>query len=251
MIAAWLPDGIGVVAAGALIIASFFTSLLTASFGIGGGLVLLSIMTYVMPVSALIPVHGAVQFGSNAGRAAMQRKFIAWRELFAFMAGGTIGAFAGAQIVVELPESWLQLILGTFVILVTWIKPPNAQRMGLGLFALTGAITTFLTMFLGATGPLNVAAFEKSFPDRKRMVATLAALMTSQHILKMLAFGLAGFTFADWMPLIGLMILTGFAGTRTGLAILGRISEDIFRKALKLIMTAIGLDMLRRGIALF
>jgi uncharacterized protein len=149
--------------------ASFFTSLLTASFGIGGGLVLLSLMSYFLPVAALIPVHGAVQFGSNVGRATLQRKFIAWPEFFAFMAGGAVGAWAGAHFVIQIPESWLQLILGLFVLTVTWIKPPRARPMGLGMFCVTGGFTTFLTMFLGATGPLNAAAFAKTFPDRRVM----------------------------------------------------------------------------------
>lgn len=248
MLADWLPEGLTTAAAVLLLSASFFTSLLTASFGIGGGLVLLSIMTYLVPISALIPLHGAVQFGSNAGRAVMRHHLIAWRELFAFMAGGAIGAFAGAHLVIELPESVLEIVLGLFVLAVTWIRPPSMGRLSLQSFALTGAVTTFLTMFFGATGPLNVAAFEKTFPDRRVMVATLAALQSSQHILKLLAFGLAGFSFASWVPLLVGMILTGLIGTWAGLRVLLLLREETFRLVLKLIMTVIGLDMLRRGI---
>jgi uncharacterized membrane protein YfcA len=250
MLAAWLPDGLSTAAAILLVFASFFTSLLTASFGIGGGLVLLSVMTYLLPVTALIPVHGAVQFGSNAGRAVLRRHLIAWPELFAFMAGGAIGAFAGAHVVLEMPEFLLEIVLGLFVLTVTWIRPPRMGRMSLPSFALTGAVTTFLTMFFGATGPLNVAAFEKTFPDRRVMVASLAALQTSQHVLKLLAFGFAGFSFAAWVPLMASMILTGLAGTWVGLRLLGIMHEETFRFALKLIMTVIGLDMLRRGFGL-
>jgi uncharacterized membrane protein YfcA len=251
MLAGWLPEGVPVLAAGFLVLLSFFTSLLTAAFGIGGGLVMLSCMTYIVPVTALIPVHGAVQFGSNAGRAILQRKYIAWPELFAFMAGGAIGAWTGAHLVIQMPESWLELILGGFVLAVTWLKPPRIASLGLPLFALSGAITTFLTMFFGATGPLNAAAFEKTFPNRQTMVATLASLMTAQHVLKILAFGAAGFSFSGWLPLIGLMILVGFAGTRVGLLVLGRIREETFRLSLKIIMTVIALDMLRRGLTGF
>jgi uncharacterized membrane protein YfcA len=243
-----LPPDINYWAAALLVSASFFTSLLTASFGIGGGLVLLSIMTYIMPMTALIPVHGAVQFGSNAGRAFLQRNLIAWRALAAFVAGGAVGAFAGAHLVFQLPEAALELTLGLFILTVSWVKFPKMQKMGLGLFALTGTVTTFLTMFLGATGPLNVAAFEKSFPDRRTMVATLASLMTSQHVLKLLAFGFAGFSFSGWVPLVAAMMLSGFAGTRAGLHVLGSMREETFRLALKIVMSVIGLDMVRRGL---
>ncbi len=244
----WLPPGVDIVAASILVVSSFFTSLLTASFGIGGGLVLLAIMTYLVPVAALIPVHGAIQFGSNAGRAFLQRRFISWLDLAAFMAGGAAGAAIGSQIVVSLSENLLQIVLGLFVVTITWAKLPHLHRMGLAQFAATGAVTTFLSLFLGATGPLNVAAFERTFADRNVMVATLAALMTSQHLLKLLAFGATGFAFFPWVPLIAAMMVTGFLGTRIGLDVLGKIREETFRTALRFIMTILGLDMIRRGL---
>lgn len=244
----WLPPGMDVPAAAVLVFASFFTSLLTASFGIGGGLALLTIMTYLVPVAALIPVHGAIQFGSNAGRAFLQRKYISWHDLLAFLAGGVVGAAIGSQVLITLPENLLQTILGAFVILITWLKLPHMRQMGRVQFAATGAVTTFLSLFLGATAPLNVAAFEKTFPDRNIMVATLASLMTLQHVLKVLAFGLAGFAFFPWVPLIAVTIATGFVGTAVGLSVLGRIREETFRHVLKIILTIVGLDMIRRGL---
>lgn len=248
MIEAWLPADLSMAAAVLLVLSSFFTSLMTAAFGIGGGLALLGIMTLLMPVAAIIPVHGAVQFGSNAGRTFIQRRHIAIPELCAFALGGVFGAVLGASVVVELPEPVLLLALGLFVLAATWIKLPAMRTMTLKGFAITGGVTTFLTMFVGATGPLNLAAFEKSFPDRKRMVATLAALMTAQHALKLAAFGTAGFVFGSWLPLIAAMIITGYAGTLSGSRILHRTSEKAFRSGMRIIMTIIALDMLRRGV---
>ena len=55
-----------------LVATSFVTSALTAGLGIGGGVALLAVMAYGMPVAALIPVHGVVQIGSNLGRFVVQ-----------------------------------------------------------------------------------------------------------------------------------------------------------------------------------
>lgn len=52
-----------------------------------------------------------------------------------------------------------------------------------------GAISSFLTMFFGATG-LFVASFTKSLKLPCDHVATQAALMTVQHGVKTIAFGL-------------------------------------------------------------
>ena len=51
-----------------LIILAGFTSMVSAAFGAGGGLMLLVIMASMMPMSVVIPVHGLVQLGSNANR---------------------------------------------------------------------------------------------------------------------------------------------------------------------------------------
>ena len=79
VVAGFLPEGIGPVVAGLLIVASFFTSALTAASGVGGGTLMLMLMGMFVPVAALIPVHGAVQLGSNTGRAVHQRAHVRTR----------------------------------------------------------------------------------------------------------------------------------------------------------------------------
>ncbi|MEM6762274.1 MAG: hypothetical protein AAF615_05310, partial [Pseudomonadota bacterium] len=66
--AAFLPDGVAPAGALALIAFSVITSAVTALLGIGGGVLILIAMTFVIPIEALIAIHGAVQLGSNAGR---------------------------------------------------------------------------------------------------------------------------------------------------------------------------------------
>ncbi|MCD8513817.1 MAG: hypothetical protein LRY63_11220 [Nitrincola sp.] len=61
----WLiPDQLGEVAIVLLILSAAITSAITASIGIGGGILLLAIMAIVIPPAAVIPVHGIVQLGS-------------------------------------------------------------------------------------------------------------------------------------------------------------------------------------------
>jgi uncharacterized protein len=64
-----MPEGMEPATAAILIFASFFTSATTASFGLGGGVTLLAMMSQFVPVADLVPVHGLVQLGSNTGSA--------------------------------------------------------------------------------------------------------------------------------------------------------------------------------------
>ena len=86
-----MPDALGFVSATVLIAASFFTSGLTAAAGIGGGLLMLALMTYLLPIAVLIPVHGLVQLASNAGRSWVQRPNINWRVTILFLVGTVSG----------------------------------------------------------------------------------------------------------------------------------------------------------------
>ncbi len=106
-LAGLLPDGLGAAPAAILIVASFFTSALTAAFGVGGGVAMLALMGIFLPVAALIPVHGAVQLGSNTGRAWHQRAHIRFDIAVPFLFGSLAGAIAGAWFVVQLPDAVL------------------------------------------------------------------------------------------------------------------------------------------------
>ena len=101
---------------GLLIVASFFTSALTAAFGVGGGVAMLALMGLFVPVASLIPVHGAVQLGSNTGRAWHQRAFVRMDVAAPFIAGSVVGAIGGAFLVVQLPDALLKLMLGGFIL---------------------------------------------------------------------------------------------------------------------------------------
>jgi uncharacterized membrane protein YfcA len=248
----FLPEGIGFATAGLLVVASFFTSALTAAFGVGGGVAMLALLGLFVPVAALIPVHGAVQLGSNTGRAWHQRVYVRRDIAAPFLLGSLAGAAAGAMVVVQLPDAVLKLVLGVFIIAVTWSRIPGFDRLGAVGLATGSAVTALATMFVGATGPLLSAFLAQIIAeDRKALVATHAAGMTVQHFLKVVAFAIAGFTFAQWLPLVVAMIASGYLGTVYGSGWLERLPEETFRRWFRVGITLLALDMIRRGLAAY
>ncbi|NDV86542.1 TSUP family transporter [Aurantimonas aggregata] len=243
-----LPPGLGAAGAAILVVASFCTSALTAAFGLGGGLSLLAVMTVFLPVAVLIPLHGIVQLASNGGRVIIQRRGVAWAALPPFLLGGAIGALIGARFVVALPESALQISIGLFILLVTFVPIPRLGMLGFAGFALTGAVTTFLSMFFGATAPIMAALFAQTFKARETVVATLAAVTAIQHALKAVAFFAMGIVLWPYAALLLAMIVTGFLGTLAGTALLRRLDERYFRVMLRTILAILALDLVRRGV---
>lgn len=249
ILAAVLPEALPPLAALALIAASFFTSALTAAFGIGGGVAMLAAMGLVLPVSALIPVHGVVQLGSNAGRAWHQRAHVSTTIATPFLIGSLAGAVIGAFTVLNLPDAVMKTVLGLFILISAWWKIPGFDRLKGAGIAIGSGVIAILSMLVGASGPMLSAFFAQLFPDdRKTLVATHAAGMTIHHGLKVVVFGLAGFAFARWLPFIALMIASGHLGTVHGTKLLERLPEAAFRTGFKVLLTLLALDLLRRGL---
>jgi uncharacterized protein len=248
-VAGWLPEGLGAAPAALLAVANFFTSALTAAFGVGGGIAMLALMGLFVPVAALIPVHGAVQLGSNTGRAWHQRANVRMDIALPFIAGSLIGAVAGALVVVQLPDAFLKIVLGVFIIAVTWTKVPGLATLGRAGMAAASAVLAVTTMFVGATGPLLSPILAQILPDdRKALVATHGAAMTVQHGLKIVVFSFAGFAFWRWLPLIAVMVVSGFLGTIHGTRWLDRLPEATFRKWFRIGITILAVDLLRRAV---
>ena len=248
MIASLLPPDLAAGPAAFLVVASFFTSALTAAFALGGGVTLLALMSLFLPVAILIPLHGVVQLGSNVGRVAVQFRAVAWVRLWPFVLGAIVGALIGAQFVVTLPEAVLRVALGLFMLVVVFVKIPKLGALPPSGFAAAGVATTFLSMFFGATGPINVAIFSKTFADRVTLVATLAAATATQHLLKAIAFFVLGVALAPYVPFIAAMLATGFLGTIAGTAFLKRLPERWFRLVLTAILAVVALDLLWQGL---
>lgn len=239
------PGGLDQGAVGMLLATSFLSSYITAAFGIGGGAVLLAVMASLLPVSALIPVHGVIQFGSNVGRVLVLLRSVHWPALSGFAVGSVLGCALGGAIVVELPANVVQIGVGLFVIWTVFAKAP---RWLTAMPLLTGLISSFLTMFFGATG-LFVASYTKAFAlPRHAHVATHGMLMTLQHGLKILVFGILGFAFGEWGLFIVAMIALGFVGTVAGRYSLDRINDRLFRRALDVLLVAISLRLILAGI---
>ena len=243
-----LPDAVSPLAAILVVAASFFTSALTAAFGLGGGLALLGVMGALFPPAAVIPVHGLAQLGSNAGRLYLQRASVVWPTALWFAGGSLIGTALGARLYVEAPERVLQFLIGAFVLITVWGPKPKGFSPGVTTWTLTGAASALLSMFVGATGPIAAAMVGAAKIDKLKTVATHAAAMTAQHLMKAIAFGFVGFAYADWALLIAAIVIAGFAGTMAGTKALNAMPEEKFRKGFTLVLTFFGVYLIGRAV---
>ena len=227
-----------------LIILSFFTSFVTAAFGIGGGSILLAVMANIVPAKALIPVHGTIQFGSNIGRAALLLKQVDQSRLVWFTIGSSVGAVIGGNLVISLPSQIIQLALGCFIVYLVFRPSFKNSRLDKTQTILVGLSSTLLTMFVGATGPFVLAKIKGTILGSADLVATFSSMMVVQHGFKIAVFGYLGVAFHQYWGLILAMIITGFLGTFVGKKVLLKIPKSTFTRIMNAILLLLALKLI-------
>ncbi|MBL4727747.1 MAG: sulfite exporter TauE/SafE family protein [Rhizobiaceae bacterium] len=249
--AGYWPDILSNTAAITLIISSMFTSAITVSFGLGGGVIMLALLVNFVPIAVVIPIHAVIQMGSNTSRAVLLRKHIVKPILIYFFLGAIVGAAIGGHFVVALPENILLGILGLFILYTTWGPKPKNLKLGKIGYVISGVFITFATMFIGATGPLAMALLPRKNLEKLQVSATHGSLLVVQHGLKILIFGFLGFAFKAWALFFVLMIVSGFIGTYSGRAVLQRMPSKYFQTGITIILTLMAIRMLYTAVASF
>ncbi|MEC5319194.1 sulfite exporter TauE/SafE family protein [Brenneria populi subsp. brevivirga] len=243
-----IPPEISPLFAGILVFCSFLTSALTAALGLGGGVTLLAIMGLGMPIGSLLPVHGIVQLGSNLSRTLIQRLYVAWPLVLWFFIGSAAGVALGSPVAARIPDGIAKIALALFILWSVFHKRTPPKKVNRLYFILGGAVTSIGTMIVGATGPLVAGLISSQGLTKQPLIATHATCMVLQHSLKILAFGLMGFAYADWLPMLAAMIASGVLGTWLGTRLLDNLPEKLFRTAFRLTMAILSAQLIWQGI---
>ena len=229
-----------------LLFSSMFTSFISGAFGIGGGAVAIGLLAIFLNPLYLLPVHGAVQIGSNFGRMLLMIKDVQKGPIVPFLIGSCIGSGFGGALFVQFPSWFIKLIVGIFILWTVFGKIPEIKSK---YMVFGGIFSSFLTMFFGATGPFIASMVKTMKLEPLQHTATHSALMTIQHIIKVIIFGFIGFSFSEYLHLIIMMIFTGFIGTYIGRIFLINYGKKYFQLILNSILTIISIHLIINGLS--
>jgi len=236
----------------ALLVSVFFTSMLSGIFGMAGGLVLLGLLLLILPVSTAIAVQGAIQLIANGSRAYFSREHIDWRVLSIMTLGLIVAAIALFILRYTPSLATVCIVIGVLPILLwipqSWLaldasKPHHAFICGV----LGGGIN----LAVGVAGPTIDMFFIRTPMDRRKIIATKAAAQVVNHAAKIAFYwsATASLTGLEWGA-IALAAPFAILGTSAGHWVLQRLSDANFKSWTRLIVTAIGIYYLARGISL-
>ena len=231
-------------------LASFLTSTVSGSVGVAGGILLMSYMAAFFPPAILIPLHGVVQLSSNLSRVVLGFKNIVKDIALASAAGTMVGALIGSQVVVNLPEKEFKILLAIVIVIMTCLHKFKSNLKVPGKFFWIGGGITFLSLFIGAVGPLLAAFLVRKDLKKESMVATQAACQAATHLAKILVFFSLGFVIGPYASILIGMIAFGFLGNWVGQKILHRIPTETFSVIIKVIISILAIKLLSDGLRL-
>lgn len=230
---------------------AFITSTIAGTLGMLGGITLLSVMTPFYPPAILIPLHGVVQLGSNLSRVAVNWEYLWFKKVgVPFLFGAILGAGVGARYVVALPEDVFRLLLGIFILVLTWIPKPTDQLQikSTTKFFFLGGFGTFISLFVGATGPFLAPFFLHEKMTKHEIVANKALVQTMVHTLKVITFFALGFAFSEYSVFLTAMLISTVLGSVVGKKLLGKLPERFFKLIFRVIITLLAGRMIVLGI---
>ena len=231
-------------------IAVFVTATISGTLGMAGGMILMGIYAATLPVGTAMILHGVTQLASNASRAFLLRKHMYLGTLGWYLLGsvGAVATFAYLAIAVD--RATIFIVLGSAPIVAALIPRDIAlafERPGHAVAC--GVVTTSAQLLAGASGSLLDIFFLRSRLDRFQVVATKALTQSMGHAFKLVYYGVlvnAGGADIAWWIYPG-VVVCAFAGSRTGRALLERLSELSFRRWTSRIVLVIGAIYMARG----
>lgn len=235
----------------------FVTSMISGTFGMAGGMILMAVMLTLLPVAAAVTLQSSIQLVSNSYRCFLWRKHIVWHVLPWYLAGIAAG-FALMLAVQFVPDKNLAFIMMGSVPLLTMACGKYLRLHIENPYHSFPAATllTFVHMTAGVVGPLVDLLYVNAALTRQQIISTKAFTQALMHIVRLAYFGaliplLTGQGgWPEELSLLWLPLLLGasIAGTSAAAWFVHRMQDHQFKFLSKILIVCISLYCLFRGI---
>lgn len=223
-----------------------FTSALTSVIGVGGGMTLLATLPNVLAPNLVIPIHGATQLISNLSRLALDWRLVAWRLMGPFLPGALIGAVLGFFLLDGFAFDYLPLLLGVFILLVTWTRLVQRSGVLLNHMTVLGLVLTSTSLFIGSMGLILPSVLLHKGLKKDEVILTQSAMMSVMHAVKVLTYMASGFAFWHYGGMMAMMLSGSVLGSFVGKHLRGKINEARGVWLLKWTVTVLAMQLIGR-----
>jgi uncharacterized protein len=226
---------------GAILMLGLVAGTVGGILGFGSAIMLLPALVIVFGPREAVPIMAVGSIMANASRVWVWRRELDWKLVATYSATGIPAAALGARTLLQLPSSWIEILLGTFFIAMIGLRRWMARQpwhMRLWHMAVVGALIGFVT-----TGPINAPFFIAYGLIKGAYIGTEALGSLAVFLSKAATFHAFGALHAT-TALKGLLVGSSLvAGSLTAKRLLDHIRPEQFRQLIDLMLLVAGLTM--------
>ncbi len=233
-----------------VIVAGFLTATLSGAAGLGGGTILIGLFYAIgMAPAEAVPLFAAVQLVSNASRTAAYVKHVEWRAAGWFLLAAVPATILVVPYVAAVNADLVRLVLAGLIL--ASLAPARAAQLALPArpsFVIAGALNGSLGLFVGATGLFVGRLFFRPEWRKETVIGTLALTQVLGHGLRVIAFGMVGFSALAQPGLLIPLCLAVVLGTVAGKRLNGMVSDETFARLFRWILIVLSLKLIYDGV---
>jgi len=228
-----------------LTVCAVATSIVSAIMGMAGGIMLLVIIASLTETIYIVPLYSSVQLISNTTRLLLFFKHIHWNIVRLYGLGLIPGSLCGIYLVQMLPKDMIKLLMGIFILLVTFAPRSKTEiRTGIGIFFGVGIIGGLLSVLLGTPGPTLAPFFVRNDVIKEELIATKAVCQSLSHMLNILLYGFIGVNILVHWKILAVLGAAVILGTFIGKKILTKLPDRHFLIIFKALLTIISVRII-------
>lgn len=233
-----------------LFIFGFLAFTVSTVAGGGGALMLIPLTSWLLGPAVTAPVVNLGSFLGRPVRLVLFWKSIHWNLVWRYVPLALLGALVGGWIFIQLNASWLQLVIGIFLVSTIFQYRFGAIKQSfyvpLWLFGPLGFTVSLLGTVIGGLGPLMNPFYLNYGLEKEELIATKTA---NSFFVGIMQIGSYSFFNALEGGLWGYGIALGLGaslGNYLGKKWLNKISNKDFRRWVVFAMVISGFFMIYR-----
>ncbi len=224
-----------------------FAGILGGVIGFGTTIILMPLLVHYFGPLHAVPIVALVAIMANISRVILWYQSIEWRVCAVYNLTAVPCVILGANTLVMLSTRWIDLILGSFLLLMIPIRRKLRElnfKLKLREMALVGAVIGYLTGVVASTGAINTPFFLGYGLVKGAFIGTEAASSLFMFIAKGITFHQLGVIDVEVIEqglIIGSFVLIG-SGFSKRLVL--NLSETVFLYLMEGVMLVSGLSIL-------
>lgn len=213
--------------------------------GFASALFSIPLLALFLDIKFVVPVFLLFDLISGIVLTVQNRRFIDKRSTLLVLAGLFIGTAAGTHFLLSFGSGALKRIFGVLVIMfalkmLIWDNRETKRRLGEIWAPVAGVVGGLTGAMFGLNGPPMVLYLTRQLEDKQVFRATLYGLFLVDACYRLVLYSWGGLI--NWEVVQFAMYLTPFllAGLVVGSKLHARISQDIFKRIVALILLVTG-----------